>query len=255
MPTLSLDGETLFYLDRGHGAPVLFVHGAGGTWHHWGLQVRDVAAQGRRAIALDLPGHGRSGGEPRMSIAAYAATVSALMERLQLEGVTLVGHSMGGTIAQWLALHDAERLARLVLTSTGARLRVRASVLRELAHSTLPDGFYTLLAQESYHEGTSEEQLAQAAQQLAETSSRTFLNDYLALNMFDVRDEVHRIALPTLVITGQDDRLTPPANAEFLAETIPGARLMLVEGAGHMVMVEQPAQVSAALLRWIGAEG
>ncbi|MGH2541768.1 MAG: alpha/beta fold hydrolase, partial [Ardenticatenaceae bacterium] len=93
MATVRVGGEEIFYVERGAGPVVVLLHGAGGTWHYWGLQVRALAARGYRAIAPDLPGHGRSSGAPRVVIAEYGQIVRDFLRALALEEVTLVGHS------------------------------------------------------------------------------------------------------------------------------------------------------------------
>jgi pimeloyl-ACP methyl ester carboxylesterase len=109
------------------GPPLVLVHGAGGTHRHWPEELR--ALPGRRVLALDLPGHGGSPGPSLSSIGAYARSVLAALDALEIPSAVLAGHSMGGAIALTLALEAPSRVAGLALVATGAKLRVSKFVL------------------------------------------------------------------------------------------------------------------------------
>ncbi len=109
---------------------MLLIHGAGGQHVHWPPQVRRLP--GVRTIAPDLPGHGKSGGEGCDTVIGYAANLLALMDAVAVERFVAVGHSMGGAVAQMLALDAPQRVAGLALVSTGARLRVAPQILDNL---------------------------------------------------------------------------------------------------------------------------
>lgn len=153
----------------------------------------------------------------------------------------LVGHSYGGGVAIECAL--AAPLAGLVLVSSGARLRVHPLVLEAMranAAAGAPTG-----ASIGWRPGTSRELVARFDAQAALVPSATTLVDWLAADAFDRLADVARIAVPTLVIGGTADELTPPKYARYLAATIPGAELALLEGAGHMCPIEDAARVAA----------
>ncbi|MCZ7570521.1 MAG: alpha/beta hydrolase [Ardenticatenaceae bacterium] len=251
MPTISLDGEVLFYQERGTrgaGPTLLFVHGAGGTWRHWGLQVRDL--EGAYRLAPDLPGHGRSAGPGRQTVEAYTEVMMALIRTLDLTEVTVIGHSMGGAIALTMARQAPETVARLGLVGTGARLRVRSDFLAGLLAAD-PAPVIRQIALASYHPGAPEAQIAQTARELAATDPRVYHGDFSACDAFDLMDRLEAIAQPALVLTGTEDRMTPPKYAHYLAERLPNATLRLVPDAGHMVMLEQPAAVAEALRQFL----
>src|SRR5215212_8694137 len=114
----------MFYLKRGRSGPALVcIHGAGGTHAHWGYQLRDLSAVAQ-VYAIDLPGHGRSAPPGRGSIAGYAAALYDWMDTLGLDRAALIGHSMGGAVALWMALEAPERVAGLGLVGAGGRMRV-----------------------------------------------------------------------------------------------------------------------------------
>jgi pimeloyl-ACP methyl ester carboxylesterase len=253
MPYITVNGERLFYADhRGalqRGPTVVLVHGAGGSHLDWPAELRrlpDVCL-----LALDLPGHGRSGGSGRESVGAYRAVVSAFLDALDLNRVVLVGHSMGGAIVQDMALHAAARLAGIVLVATGARLRVAPELLASLAddHERAVDFIIT----HEYAPGAPEQLVRLGRARLLEVRPDVLHGDYVACNAFDVMTELGRIHLPTLIVGGAADEMTPPKYLTFLAERIPNAQLRLIEGSGHMVALEQPVVVAQAVADFVAS--
>jgi pimeloyl-ACP methyl ester carboxylesterase len=237
-------GAPAAYLEAGRGRPVLLVHGAGGRGEVWLPQLAGLADVGR-LLAVDLPGHGTSQGHGYRSVADYAAWIIALLTALELDRVVLVGHSMGGAIAQTVALARPERLDGLVLVGTGARLRVLPRILA-LLRDDPPQGT-SLIASLSYSPETAPGTVVEAERALAATPARVTLGDFAGCDRFDVMSTLAGVRMPTLVVVGRDDRLTPPKYAAWLAATIPGAGLVEVAGAGHFVQLEQPDAVNAAL--------
>jgi pimeloyl-ACP methyl ester carboxylesterase len=121
-------GRPAAWLEAGSGPPLVLVHGAGGAADLWQPQL-DGLADVARVVAPDLPGHGPLGGPDAPGIPAYADWLEAFVAALEAGPVVLVGHSMGGAVAETLALACPERLAGLVLIATAARLRVLARIL------------------------------------------------------------------------------------------------------------------------------
>ncbi|HEX7592810.1 MAG TPA: alpha/beta fold hydrolase, partial [Anaerolineae bacterium] len=131
MPFVNVGTDKIYYAEHGNAltnAPVVFVHGAAGSHLIWGAQVRALG-EITRTVALDLPGHGRSPLPGRNSIDAYCDIVLGLLDALGFDRAVIVGHSMGGGIAQTLALAHPDRVAGLGLVGTGARLRVLPAIL------------------------------------------------------------------------------------------------------------------------------
>lgn len=253
MPRVEVAGEDVFYVQRlaaGAEGSVVFVHGAGGTHRHWGYQLQGV--DGWNLYALDLPGHGRSGGESRSSITEYAEFLSSFLGALGLTSATLVGHSMGGAIAQTLALTHSSAVDRLVLVGTGARLRVLPSFLQGLLgdfESTVEIGLGY-----AYSASAPQELIDLGRQEWLANPPKVLHGDFLACDRFDVMDRIGEIDCPTLVICGEEDQLTPLKYSQFLAERIPGAALAMIPGAGHMVMLEQSEQVTTAIAEFLSAK-
>jgi pimeloyl-ACP methyl ester carboxylesterase len=211
-----------------------------------------------------LPGHGRSRGAGRKTILEYANIVREFLDALKIERAIIVGVSMGGAIAQTLALEFPERVAGLVLVGTGAKLRVAPEFLDGLKNDfentarVLVENFYApdtspptpLLQREG---GRRELLVEKSLEQLRQTGSIVTYNDFAACDAFDIRERISAIAAPTLIVCGRDDKMTPLKYSEFLAQKIPHARLVVIENAGHMVMVEQDTAFGDALRKWLAA--
>ena len=247
MPFLTVAGLRVHYVCRepvpASRPPVVFIHGAGGTHQHWLHQVRDLPQT--PTYALDLPGHGRSEGEGRDTIAAYGDWLVAFLDAAGLKQAMLVGHSMGGAIALDVALRFPARLAGLGLVATGARLRVAPAILDGLRQR--PEATVRLICDAAFGPEASPEMARLGRRQMGAIPPEVIHGDFLACDAFDVLGHLAGIRTPALVLCGTQDSLTPRKYSTYLRDQIPGAMLHLVEGAGHMVMVEQPQKVSQAL--------
>ncbi len=236
MPSLNYNGEDIFYERHGDGmgAPLVFVHGAGGTHASWSNQLG--ALRNCTAYALDLPGHGQSTGAGRDRVANYGEVLNGFMDGLRLSSAIVAGHSLGGAIALWLAIHKPARVRGLVLVSTGARLRVHPNILRA-AREGRPTG----------REVLDEQPPAERPGPAESAGDNVAYGDWLACDRFDVMDRVGEVVAPTLVIAGADDWRTPAKYSQFFVDRIKGAKLVTVTGAGHNPMQEKPDEVNRAL--------
>lgn len=199
-------------------------------------------------FVLDLPGHGRSHGPGRETIAGYAEAVVSLLDSIDaLRGKRTVvgGHSMGGAIAQVVALNYPERVAGLVLIGTGAKLRV-APVLMDGVLSQF-ETVLALIADWSFGPSAPTEMKRLVLKAMRETDPAVLHADYRACGGFDILDRLSEINAPTLVVGGATDRMTPLRFSQYLANNIPRAELQVVEGAGHMMALEQPDAVATAV--------
>ena len=247
MPYQTIAGQQLFFAKHKgptEAAPtLLLVHGAGGSRLEWPAQLRRLPQAA--VYVLDLPGHGRSDPPGRDTIEDYAAVVRAFIEKLGLQNVVVLGWSMGGAIAQMIGLEPPPAVAGLILVATGARLRVMDAILEGVI-----DDFQDtaeMIVDNVWAEGAQSDLVEASRRRLEESDPATVHGDYMACNRFDVMGRLDEIGLPALVISGTADRMTPPKYGRYLAEKIPGARLLLVEGAGHMVVLEEAEIVTAAV--------
>jgi pimeloyl-ACP methyl ester carboxylesterase len=246
MPKVTIAGCDLFYVCRRaaeSGEPLLFIHGAGGTHSHWGHQLTGLARVNR--CALDLPGHGRSGGSGQSSISGYGEVILQFMDALGIDRATLAGHSMGGAVCLHLALSHPSRVHRLILVGSGARLRVLPSLLEGML-SDFPATVEDMLGW-AFSNHADAELIRAGKQEWLENEPRVVHDDFAACDLFDVMDRLDEIRCPTLVLCGGEDMLTPPKYASYLAEHIPDATLVIIPQAGHMVMLEQPELVNQAI--------
>jgi pimeloyl-ACP methyl ester carboxylesterase len=247
MPYLEVKDEPVYYIARRKATvgstPLVFVHGAGGSHQHWLYVLR--ALPQAACFVPDLPGHGRSAGTGRKSVGAYADWLVAFLNALGLEQAVLVGHSLGGAVALDLALRYPERVAGLGLVGTGARLRVAPAILDGLRDEFRPT--VRLICEWCYGQDAPPEVLTLGEGQMAATPPGVVHDDFCAANAFDVFGRLAEISAPAVIVTGTQDRMTPPKYAVYLRDRLPNATLHLVDGAGHMVMIEQPEAVVEAL--------
>lgn len=252
MPYIDVEDERIFYSEwdgdpSNERPPLVLVHGAGGSHLHWPPQLRRLGDTD--VFGLDLPGHGYSSGQGRETIAAYRDLVLAWAEARTLRPFVLVGHSMGGAIGLAFALRYPERLAGLVIVGSGAKLRVSPLILQGLR-----DDFPAtakLICDWACGEGIDKRTRRLYLRRLLEADPIVVLGDFLACDRFDVRQRLGEILVPTLVIGGTADRMTPPKFSEYLRDHISHAELVLIEGAGHMVMLEQPQRVTEAIAEFL----
>lgn len=249
MPMLEVDGRTLFYLGGPSGMPeapaLVCIHGAGGSSAMW-PQTHVAFRADRSVYALDLPGHGRSTPlDGEVSLERYAETVVRFLDAAGLSRVVLAGHSMGGALAQLLALEAPERVAGLALVATGARLGVAPDLLDLLDRD--PAAAAERICRLAYGPAAPEEMVRRGIVEMQKTPDPVLRGDFAACQRFDVRARLGAIRAATLVVVGEVDVLTPPRFARFLAERIAGSDLVLVPGAGHMLPVEAPGPFAAAM--------
>jgi pimeloyl-ACP methyl ester carboxylesterase len=253
VPTVSVNGVQIAYVTAGSGSStVCFVHGTGGSSQVWTRQFEGLADLGH-IMALDLPGHGGSGGRIPKGIDEAAAVVGEFLDALGIARVVIGGHSMGGAIAQQFALSYPERVSGLVLIGTGARLRVLPRLLDLLA-TDYPRGVDLLMSLAVSTKAPAELKTA-LHRSTADNAAGVVLGDLQACDRFDVMSRISTVAAPTLVICGEEDQLTPPKYARFLGERIAAAAVTVIAGAGHYVQVEKPRETTAAIREFLARLG
>ena len=252
-------GDLFYTISQGPAdSPALvLVHGAGGNHLHWPAELRRLGQArlpGATVYALDLPGHGRSEAPPFIppiggerggdTIRSYAEAVVAFLNAVGIEQAVVAGHSMGGATAMTMALDFQDHVAGLVLVATGARLRVAPAILERIRSDF--EGAVEVITRFAWSPQAKPALTELGRRALLETGPDVLFGDFAACDRFDVMERLGEIETPTLVIAGTADQLTPPKYARFLAEHITGAHLTIIEGAGHMVMLEQPVEVAKA---------
>ncbi len=214
---------------------VLFIHGAGGGEYTWSYQ-KAFFEKRFTPIVIELPGHGASEGEGEKEIGRYAEHVYLFLKALGLSKVFLVGHSMGGAITQTLALNHAEVIKGIILVGTGARLKVFPMIL----DGVRSDFAETVrkITQFAYSRNTPSEVIDRGVADMMRCRPEILYGDFLACDRFDIMAELDKINIPTLIMCGDEDQLTPVKYSQFLLQRIKGSRLEILPGAGHMMMME-----------------
>ena len=214
---------------------VLFIHGAGGGQYTWSYQ-KAFFEKRFNPIIIELPGHGASEGEGEEEIGRYAEHVYSFLNALGLSKAFLVGHSMGGAITQTVALIHPEMVKGIVLVGTGARLKVLPLILNGI--KTNFEETVRKINGLSFFQKSSPLLMERSIAGLMRCRPEVLYGDYLACDRFDIMNEVEKIDLPTLILCGQEDGMTPVKYSQFLLQRIKGSRLEILPDAGHMVMME-----------------
>jgi pimeloyl-ACP methyl ester carboxylesterase len=228
---------------------IVLIHGAGGTHLHWPYNLRRL--NNHRVLALDLPGHGKSDGIGEQSIDRYADAVATWLAELGVKSATIVGHSMGGAIAQSLALNHSNLVESLVLVATGAQLPVNLDLLEKVSKPGTTPAALDMIIKWSFSKETSPKLRQTARRQMDTIRPTVIYGDFIACSRFDTSLELGRIQAPTLVLCGEADKMTPLRFSKQLEENIPDARLVTIPDAGHMVMLEQPEAIAAAIGKFL----
>jgi pimeloyl-ACP methyl ester carboxylesterase len=218
-----------------------FIHGSGNTGLVWQYQTRQFAD----SEAISLPGH--PGGMPCSSIEGYTVWLHKYVFEKGYSELILAGHSMGGAVAQMYALDYPQDIKGLILIGTGARLRVRPDFLSLIeAGIEAPDTWIKDLV-EPFYSRVDPAVREEVIDEVAEVGACVQLNDFRCCDKFDIMERVHQITVPTLVICGNEDEMTPVKYSQYLADKIAGARLVVVEGGSHFVFMEKSEDVNSAI--------
>ncbi|MFF1712305.1 4-carboxymuconolactone decarboxylase [Streptomyces sp. NPDC058268] len=247
--------NTLQYrFDGPEDAPVLILGPSlGTTWHMWDRQVPELVKQWR-VFRFDMPGHGGAPAHPAGSVAEISQRLLATLDEVGVQRFGYAGCAFGGAIGAELALRHPQRVASLALISASPRFGsadefrqrgviVRSNGLDPIAR-TSPERWFTpgfAAAQPAITDW--------AVQMVRTTDPGCYIAACEALAAFDVRAELGRIGVPTLVLVGSEDQVTGQGEARTLVAGIPDARLAVVPGASHLAPVEQPAAVTDLLVR------
>jgi pimeloyl-ACP methyl ester carboxylesterase len=220
----------------------VFIHGAGCTNAVFDAQLRAFPT----AHAPKLPGHGAPGSAS--SVAAFADAVGVLLDARRPRDVILCGSSMGGAIALELVLRKHPAIGGAVLLGSGSKLRVAPAIIEGLARDFEATAQY--LARLMYADPTPE-RIAASVEAMRVVGADQTLADFRACDAFDVTERLAEIDCPLLLLTGERDQMTPPKYARDIADRVASARVRILPGAGHLLMVERPAETNDALRAFV----
>lgn len=237
--SLRIDGREISILS-GEKRNIFYIHSSGSDAGQWEYQIEGVGG-----YAIDLPNHGRSDYAEINSVDDYAYYVSQAIKQTCNRAV-VAGHSLGGAVAQKVYLNYPETCTGLVLVGTGARLRVLPEILENLR--TAPEkAIDRILEMGFYRKGLEYERVREKYLK----NPDILLLDLSLCDKFDLLEDYRNgkieVDVPTLIIAGKEDRLTPVKYAEFFKNHIPNSELVVVEGASHMVMLEKPEKFNSIL--------
>ncbi|TFG76227.1 MAG: alpha/beta hydrolase [Thermodesulfobacteriales bacterium] len=225
---------------------LLFVHGAGQSVATWKFQFGLFKNHPHfNFIALDLPGHGGSEGEGLRSVAEYKDFLLKFIDTLKLQNIILIGHSMGGGIAMLLAIERPEILKACVLAATGAKLSVAQQTLDTVKNNY--EAFCEIAPQRMFAEDSPQELKQEFKQGLIDIGQEVCYWDLVTCNEFDILDDVHKITLPTLIVSADKDMLTPVKYGEYLHQKIYGSEFYEIKGSGHFIMQEKSQEFNIIL--------
>ncbi|MFG2602445.1 alpha/beta fold hydrolase [Streptomyces sp. NPDC048514] len=255
MPQLEVAGAALTYDDEGPRdaapVPLVFVHGWTADRHRWDHQLAHFSGS-RRVVRLDLRGHGESTGAGVPTIAALAEDVLALLDHLGIERCTMIGHSMGGMIAQTIALARPDRIERMVLVGSIGRMTYSRGRGLLMAASTLVPFklFVAANIQRAFAPGYPREEIRAHVRASAGTPREVVMTLYGAMRAFDVLDRAGEIRTPTLMVHGYHDVQLPVRQMLRMAKAYPDAVVRILD-AGHELPLEKPAELTALLDRFV----
>ncbi|MFC4251382.1 alpha/beta fold hydrolase [Sinimarinibacterium flocculans] len=259
MPRVRVGDVDLYYREAGSGAPLLLVHGLGGSSLDWEHQLAYFAAR-YRVLAPDLRGFGDSArGRGALSVRAHVADIAGFLDAMKVTRCRLIGHSMGGAVAQQFALEQPQRVERMVIANSVPSFRPRSPrhhlefLYRLVVMAVLgPARLAEIGARRSFPDPAQAAQRARAVARGARNSRRNYLAALQALSTWSVIERLDELQMPVLVAASEHDYFGHDETVMF-AHALPRARLHLFKGAHHGLPGEQPAAFNAVVERFFDA--
>ncbi|MHA1757885.1 MAG: alpha/beta fold hydrolase [Promethearchaeota archaeon] len=240
MPYTELGGQKIYYNIKKaeNNKAIIFIHGSASDSSCWNKQLSLVLDY--NLIALDLPSHGKSDKFATLSLELYREAIKSLMKSLSLEKIILCGHSLGGAIVISYYLEYPEDVEALILVGTGAKLRVHPLIFENLKNNF--QEFLNSISVGAFYRKTDKEIIKRYIDDVAKLGPEVPYADFSICDAFDELDAIKQgiIKVPTLIICGEADKLTPTKYSKFFHENISNSYLNIIKNAGHMVMMEKP---------------
>ena len=289
MPKVDIKSHNISYSYNGvsggiSNPTIVLIHGAGGQEIDWPKAWRDANAQAESigltpsnhgviklfnaglddysVYAVDLPGHGKSDGKSKSSIDEYSTDIIDFLDALELENVCLVGHSMGAAIALNASLRQHWRIHSVVAIGGASKMTVNDSILEGLQKTF--EATVDNIVKYSWHKQTGaiadSQKMAtyfreKAKQRILNSGSKTVHGDFLACSRFDLDGRLKEILVPVLVIASDCDRMVPLHVSREMAEKLPNAQFVTLEGCGHFQHIEQTSRVAKELSNFLASFG
>ena len=228
---------------------IIYIHGAGGNagrWEHQLEQLSDILGDKYYSAAIDLPGHGQSGGEACGQVFLYREWVREFLDAMEIEEVIVAGHSMGGAIALDFVMKYPQMVKGLILVGSADRFKVPQERLEAYKR-----GEYTWeWARVGFASAAPTHLVDKLFEESQQSDPWTRYMDFLACSRYKGKN-LENITSSTLIVCGTEDINTPPKLSKRLAENIKGAKLTMIENAAHQVMLEQPEAVNRTIASFL----
>ena len=255
---IQVDGENIYiYTGSRDFVPeqpsILFVHGGGLDHTVWVLQSRYFAHHGFNALAVDLPGHGRSTGSCPESVEGYADWAVKVLDALDIDEAAVTGHSMGSLVALETAARHPDRVSCLGLIGTATPMPV-VDVLLDAAKANDHSAFDMVniwghtIGQIGGHRAPGMWMMGGAVRLLERSPPGVLHNDLKSCDDYELGESGKQVRCPTSLILGELDMMSPPKRAQTLADDLAERRIVMVPECGHMLMAERPDEVLEALV-------
>jgi pimeloyl-ACP methyl ester carboxylesterase len=236
IPYFEYSGKKIFYQVKNNDSPraIIFIHGSGGNSDIWKDQLK--LNVNYNLYTLDLPSHSKSDEFSEHSLELYVDVLRKFIEHLDLKEVILGGHSLGGAVIQSYYFKYPNEVTALFLIGTGGRLRVLPSTLE-----TVKNNFPKFI--EDMNDNLKTEFL--------KTPGNVCYDDFMICDGFDILDKTALIDIPCLILVGKEDEMTPVKYSEFFHKKIKNSELVIIDNAGHLVMIDQSKKLNEAIENYI----
>jgi pimeloyl-ACP methyl ester carboxylesterase len=231
-----------------HRSTLVFIHGSGGSGQFWQAQLEGLVEKAN-TLAIDLPGHSDSQGDGHNTVEGYAAAMIQFLDDMDPPGPIPCGLSLGGAIAQQLLLDHPGRFGAGILIGTGARLRVLPAIFEGIESDF--QGFVEMIADFAASPKTEPAVIRRFQDDLVRCRPAVVNGDFQACNQFDVMARLKDIRVPVLIVSAEEDKLTPPKYADYLESAIPNSKRVRIADAGHIAPMEKPRAVNQAIMDFL----
>jgi pimeloyl-ACP methyl ester carboxylesterase len=231
---------------------IVLIHGAGGSSAFWQAQV-EALTEWVNTVAIDLPGHGQSHGNGHDRIEDYARAVVDFINAIETPKPIPCGISLGGAVVQQLLLDYPGLFKAGILISSGSKLKVAPEIFDAIEKDI--KSYVELMANFAASKSTDPDRVKRFKDDTARCKSEVLIQDLQACNRFDVMQRVGSITSPVLVVTAEDDQVTPPKYGDFMETSIAKASRVHITEAGHIVPMEKPQEVNKAIIEFLDRTG
>ncbi|MBD3340049.1 MAG: alpha/beta fold hydrolase [Candidatus Lokiarchaeota archaeon] len=251
IPFTNLDGKKIYYqiTKADNQKAIIFIHGSGENSNIWTNQLS--LEINYNLISLDLPSHNKSDIFPDLSLQLYVDAVNNMIDSLNLKSVILAGHSLGGAVAQEYYFQHPQKIIGLIFVGTGARLRVSPMILNSLKNDF--QSYLDSIPVGAFYRKTKEKIIELFIEEITKTPPGVTYSDFSICDNFDELERVKKgtIKVPSLILVGKADKLTPIKYSRFFKDYINDSEMLVIDKAGHMIMTEKPLEVNKAIEEFI----